>query len=191
MRDKKSVNAIPLRTRDQESSAWKNLICRAQVERCFVSKMPLSKRYMNLDTDLDGLQKAIVEELQKNRELKVVNELKGEINGKPFRSITATRKSVPRAIVGALREVTVTMTGDPNDFMLEIHTGAWFRNLALPGSAGLLAGGPLGGMAVAGVSSLIAYDYQMTLWKRIRELVKQYSKKELTLPKVMVYPPYF
>lgn len=49
----------------------------------------------------------------------------------------------------------------------------------------------MGGVAVAGVSSLIAIDYQMTLWKRIRELVKQYSKKELTLPKVMVYPLYF
>ena len=160
-------------------------------QRIFVFKMPLSKRYMNLTTDLDGLQKAIVGELQKNRELKVVNELKGEINGKPFRSVTATRKSVPRAIVGALREVTVTITGEPDDFLLEIHTGAWFRNLALPGSAGLLVGGPLGGAAVAGVSSLVAFDYQMTLWKRIRELVKQHSKKELTLPKVMVYPPYF
>lgn len=68
--------------------------------------MPLSKRYMHLTTGLVGLQNAIVEEMQKTRELKVVNELKEEINGKPFRSVTATRKSVPRAIVDALHACT-------------------------------------------------------------------------------------
>jgi len=61
---------------------------------------------MHLTTGLVGLQNAIVEEMQKTRKLKVVNELKEEINGKPFRSVTATRKSVPRAIVDALHACT-------------------------------------------------------------------------------------
>jgi len=95
--------------------------------------MPFVKRYMNLSTDLDSLYKGIVKELQDTEGLNVVNQLKGEINGRPFRSVTAVRESIPRAFVGALREVAVTITGEPDDFLLEVHTGAWFSNLAMPG----------------------------------------------------------
>jgi hypothetical protein len=143
---------------------------------------------MHLETDLDGLHKSIVKELLNTKGLKLANEIKTEVNGKPFRSITAVRESIPRAFVGALREVTVTIAGEPDDFLVEVHTGAWFRNLAMPGTAGFLIAGPLGGIVGASVSSTIAVDYQMTLWKRIRELVKQHSKKELTLDNVESFP---
>jgi hypothetical protein len=58
----------------------------------------------------------------------------------------------------------------------------------MPGTAGFLIAGPLGGIVGASVSSIITVDYQMTLWKRIRELVKQHSKKELTLDNVESFP---
>jgi hypothetical protein len=86
--------------------------------------MPLAKRYMHLETDLDGLHKSIVKELLNTKGLKLANEIKTEVNGKPFRSITAVRESIPRAFVGALREVTVTIAGEPDDFLVEVHTGA-------------------------------------------------------------------
>ncbi len=143
---------------------------------------------MNLGTDLDSLYKAIVKELQENKELNVVGELKGEINGRPFRSVTAVRASIPRAFVGALREVTVSITGEKDDFLVEVHTGAWFSNLAMPGVGGLLIAGPLGGVAGAGASAIVAIDYQRKLAKRVRELVKANSEKELTIDKVESFP---
>lgn len=150
--------------------------------------MPSVRRYMNLGTDLETLYKAIVGELQENKELNVVRELKGEINSKPFRSVTAVRGSIPRAFVGALREVTVTLTGEPDDFLVEIHTGAWFNNLVMPGAGGLLIAGPLGGIAGASTSAIIAVDYQRKLWKRLRDLVTINSKNKLTIDNVENFP---
>ncbi|MEX2722110.1 MAG: hypothetical protein Q6362_011965 [Candidatus Wukongarchaeota archaeon] len=146
--------------------------------------MPLVRRYKNLGTDLEGLYKGLVMELQENKELNITNELKGEINSRPFRSVTATRQSIPRTFVGAVREVTITITGEPEDFLVEVHTGAWFSNLAMPGVAGLLIAGPLGGIAGATAGTVSAVKYERELAKRIRELVKENSKKELTLEKV-------
>lgn len=146
-----------------------------------VKALPFVRRYMNLGTDLDSLYKAVVGELQETKDLNVAGELKGEVNGRPFRSVTAVRASIPRFFVGALREVTVTITGQPDDFLVEVHTGAWMSNLAMPGVGGLLIAGPLGGIAGAGTSAIVAVDYQRKLSKKIRELVKANSKKQLTL----------
>jgi len=143
---------------------------------------------MNLGTDLEGLYKGIVQELQDTKDLNVVKELKGEINDRPFRSVTAVRQSIPRAFVGALREVTVTLTGEPNDFIVEVHTGAWFSNLAMPGVGGLLIAGPLGGVAGAGASAIAAADYQRRLSRKMKELVKGNSKKQPTLEDVESFP---
>ncbi|NIQ06619.1 MAG: hypothetical protein GWO20_13090, partial [Candidatus Korarchaeota archaeon] len=137
--------------------------------------------------DLEGLYKGIVEDLQESKELEVVKELKGEVNGKPFKSVTAVRRSLPRAFVGAVREVTVTITGTSNDFILEIHMGAWFNNLAMPGTAGLLIAGPLGGVAGAGAGGLSRVKYHRDLKKKITALVKQHSKKEVRVDKIETY----
>ena len=73
---------------------------------------------MHLFTDLDSLFEVIIKKLQKKRELKISDELKGEINNKSFRSVTATRKNNPRALFGAVREVTVTILGESDDFLV-------------------------------------------------------------------------
>ena len=45
--------------------------------------------YRGLDTDIDSLYNSIKQELEKEKNLKIVSEIKGEMNGKPSRSITA------------------------------------------------------------------------------------------------------
>ena len=47
------------------------------------------EHYRGLDTDIDSLYNSIKQELEKERNLKIVSEIKGEMNGKPLRSITA------------------------------------------------------------------------------------------------------
>ena len=45
------------------------------------------------------------------------------MNGKPFRSITAVNKSL-EVLAGALREITISILGDSNDFaidLLQVH----------------------------------------------------------------------
>jgi len=149
--------------------------------------MPFVRRYKDLGTDLNALYKDIVKELQNTKELNVARELEGEINGQPFKSVTAVRASIPRAFIGALREVTVTLTGKPDDYVMELHTGAWLSNMLLPGTGGLLIAGPLGGVAVAGTTAIVAAQYQRTLKNKVKDLVKKNSKKEYTDQKIETF----
>jgi len=98
--------------------------------------MPYVKRYKDLNTDLDAVYDDIKYEIQTGKELNVVKEQDGTVNGVPFKSIFAVRESVPKALIGTLREVTVTITGVSEDWLLEVHTGAWLSNMITPGTGG-------------------------------------------------------
>jgi len=145
--------------------------------------MPSVRRYRDADADLDDLYGAIVEELVTARDLRICSRSKGEVDGKPFRSVTAARKSIFRALVGGLREVSVTIAGKPNDFVVEIYTGAWFSNLTIPGAEGLLIAGPFGGLGLAGALAIIYLEYRRRLSNRIGRLVKERSREGLAANK--------
>jgi len=149
--------------------------------------MPFVRRYQDLNTDLDALYKDIKRELQNTKELNIASELSGDINSVPFKSVTASRESIPRVFLGGLREVTVTITGKPEDYLIELHTGAWLSNLVVPGTGAMLIAGPLGGLAAAGTTGLYAVNYQRTLKNKVKELVKKHSKKEYTAEKVETF----
>ncbi len=150
--------------------------------------MAYVRRYKDLGTDLDGLYRDVVMELSATKELNIVNELEGEANNRPFRSVTAVRQTIPRMFVGALREVTVTITGEPDDYLVEIHTGAWFSNLAVPGAGAFIIGGPIAGVAAAGATGIYAVKYERDLSKKIKEFVQKNSQKDVTLEKVERLP---
>ena len=80
--------------------------------------MPFVRSYKDLNTDLDGLYGDIKKALQQDKDLTVVNENVGMINDIPFQTITAVRATLPRAITGTLREVNVTIAGQPDDWLL-------------------------------------------------------------------------
>jgi len=62
------------------------------------------RRYKDAGTDLQAVYKGIKGFLQETRDLSIANEIDGKIDGKPFMSISATKATVPRFLVGALRE---------------------------------------------------------------------------------------
>jgi len=149
--------------------------------------MPYVRRYKDLNTDLDALYKDIIKELKNTKELNIGTELTGEVNGIPFKSLTATRSSIPRAVVGALRDVTVTITGTPNDYLIELSTSSWLSNMIVPGTGAFLLAGPLGGLAAAGTTTLLGVNYQRNLNNKIKELVKKNSKKKYDADKVETF----
>jgi hypothetical protein len=140
-----------------------------------------------MNTDLDSLYKDIVKELQNEKELNIGKELKGDVNGVPFMSVTAHRSTIPKLVTGTLREVTVTITGVKNDYLIEMHTGEWFSNLAMPYLGASILVGPLAGLAAAGTTGLIAAQYGRKLKAKIKELVKKHSKAEYTDEKVETF----
>ena len=149
--------------------------------------MPFVRRYKDMNTDLDALYKDIVKELQNEKELNIAKELKGDINGVPFLSVTANRASIPKMIIGTLREVTVTITGTKNDYLVEMHTGEWFSNLAMPYLGASILVGPLAGLAAAGTTGLIAAQYGRKLKAKIKDLVKKHSKEKYSDEKVETF----
>ena len=149
--------------------------------------MPFIRRYKDLSTNLDGLYSDIVKELQQEKDLEIINENEGVINGVGFKTVTAVRANIPRVVTGTLRDATITIAGVPDDWLLEIHTGSWFGNMILPGAGGFLIAGPLGTAAAAGTTALMAAQYGRELKNRIKELVKKNSGKQYTADKVETF----
>ena len=144
------------------------------------------EHYKNLQTNIDNLYDHIKQEIQQEKNLKIVSEIKGEINGKPLRSITAVNLSVV-VLAGALREITISIIGDSNDFAIEVASGSWFESLLIPGVTGFLVGGPLGAVGGTTVGIIMAYQFERKIWKKIQEGIRSGSKNALTVDKVEHY----
>ena len=144
------------------------------------------EHYKNLQTNLDNLYDAIKQEIQEEKNLKIVSEIKGEINGKPLRSVTAVNKSLV-VLAGALREITVSIIGDSDDFAIEVASGSWFESLLIPGVTGFLVGGPLGAVGGTTVGIVMAYQFERKIWKKIQEAINSESKNPLYVDNVEHY----
>lgn len=103
-----------------------------------------------------------------------------------MRSIIAINNS-PKVIVGSLREIHISITGEPNDYAIEVASGAWFGSLLIPGVAGLLIGGPIGLAAGATVGGIMAYEFEKKTWNKILEAIKNQSQTHPTLESVNHY----
>src|SRR4051794_40204385 len=144
------------------------------------------EHYKNLQTNIDNLYNRIKQEIQQEKNLKIVSEIKGEINGKPLHSLTAVNLSVV-VLAGALREITISIIGASNDFAIEVASGSWFESLLIPGVTGFLVGGPLGAVGGTTVGIIMAYQFERKIWKRISEVVDRESKNKITTENIEHY----
>ena len=144
------------------------------------------EHFTGLDTNIDNLYTSIKEEIQTEKNLKIVSEIKGEMNGQPLRSLTAVNTSLV-VLAGALREITISIIGDSNDFAVEVASGAWFESLLIPGITGFIVGGPLGAVGGTTVGLIMAYQYERKIWKRIREVINRESKRQPTADEIEHY----
>ena len=108
------------------------------------------------------------------------------MNGRPLRSITAINKSLV-VLAGALREITVSIIGNSDDFAIEVASGSWFESLLIPGVTGFLVGGPLGAVGGTTVGVIMAYEFERKVWKKINEVVQKESKKQVTTENIDHY----
>jgi hypothetical protein len=121
-----------------------------------------------------------------NERLQIVSEYKGLLNAIPLRSIVAVNKS-PKVWVGSLREIHVSITGNPNDYAVEVASGAWFGSLAWPGAVGLVVGGPVGLAAGVTVGGIMAYEFEKNLWQKVLEVIKKESAVQPTVDSIEHY----
>ena len=144
------------------------------------------EHYRGLSTDLDKLYKDIKQALEDEKDLRIISEYKGTLNGVPLRSIVAANKS-PKVFVGSLSEIHVSIAGNPNDYAVEVASGAWFASLLFPGVAGFIVGGPIGLAGGVAVGGIMAYEFEKKIWKKISEIVKRESQVQPTLDSIDHY----
>ena len=123
---------------------------------------------------------SIKELLVAQKELQIVSEYKGLLNSIPLMSIVAVNTS-PKIWVGSLREIHVSITGNPDDYAVEVASGAWFGSLVWPGAVGLLVGGPIGLAAGVAVGGIMAYEIEKHVWEKVLEVVKRESAVQPTM----------
>lgn len=131
---------------------------------------------------------SIKTELESEKNLQIVSEYKGEMDDIPMRSIVAVNRSL-KVFAGSLREIHVSITGTPDDFAVEVASGAWFGSILFPGAVGLIVGGPIGLAGGAAIGVIIAYEYERNMWKKILVALKRESKVQPTIESVDHYYP--
>lgn len=144
------------------------------------------KHFKDLNSNLDKIYETIKDTIKVEKNLTIVSEYKGFLNGVPLKSIVAINSS-PKVIVGSLREIHVSITGEPNDYAIEVASGAWFGSLLIPGVAGLLIGGPIGLAAGATVGGIMAYEFEKKTWNKILDAIKIHSETNPTIDSVTHY----
>ena len=113
-------------------------------------------------------------------------EYKGFLNSVPLRSIVAVNTS-PKVWAGSLREIHVSITGNPDDYAVEVASGAWFGSLIWPSAVGLIVGGPMGLAAGVAVGGIMAYEFEKNLWNKVLEVVKKESTVQPSLDSINHY----
>ena len=141
---------------------------------------------MGLNTNWDNLYSSIKQVLQTQKELRIVSEYKGLLNAVPLRSIVAVNTS-PKVWAGSLREIHVSITGNPDDYAVEVASGAWFGSLVWPGAVGLVVGGPVGLAAGVAVGGLMAYEFEKHIWEKVLEVVKKESAVQPSIDSINHY----
>ena len=144
------------------------------------------QHYKKLNTNLDNLYGSIKDLIQTQKELRIVSEYKGLLNSVPLRSIVAVNTS-SKVWAGSLREVHVSITGTPDDYAVEIASGAWFGSLIWPGAVGLVVGGPVGLAAGVAVGGIMAYEFEKHLWTKVLEVVKKESTTQPSVDSIEHY----
>ena len=139
-----------------------------------------------MNTDLDKLYNSIKQLLEDQKDLQIVSEYKGTMNAIPLRSIVAVNKSA-KVWVGSLRDINVSITGNPDDYAVEVASGAWFGSLAWPGAVGLVIGGPVGLAAGVAVGGIMAYEFEKHVWQKVLEVIKKESGVQPTIDSVDHY----
>jgi hypothetical protein len=141
------------------------------------------QHYRGLNTNLDNLYNSIKQLLENQKDLQIVSEYKGTLNAVPLRSIVAVNKS-PKVWVGSLREIHLSITGKPDDYAVEVASGAWFGSLLWPGAVGLVVGGPVGLAAGVAVGGIMAYEFEKHVWQKVLEVIKKESAVQPTIDSV-------
>ncbi len=86
-----------------------------------------------------------------------------------FYDVKAHRSSVLKAVMGAIREAEVMISGTSGSCDVTLRTGAWGRDVAIPAVEGFVVLGVIGGAIGAGAGYYMAHEFEKKFWNWIKE----------------------
>ena len=133
----------------------------------------MREEHVNLnDIEVSDLYDAIKRHLQQDLKLDIIHEDKFE----NYWSIKAYRGGKVNTITGSVRDVEVIISGAENNYDLVLRTGAWGRDIFVPGAIAGIAAGVVGAGVVAGLEVFRAYSFENDFWKWLNQTVQDIGK---------------
>lgn len=96
-------------------------------------------------------------------------------------------KQVFKGVFRFIAGIHISILGTPDDYAVEVTSGAWFESIIFPGAVGLIVDGPIGLAGGAAFGGIMAYEYEKHMWKKILEVVKRESKVQPTVDSIEHY----
>jgi hypothetical protein len=104
-------------------------------------------------------------------------------------SVKAYKGGTVNTITGSVRDVEVMVSGSENNYDLVLRTGAWGRDIFVPGAiAGIITGG-IGAAAVAAAEIYRAHTFEKNFWNWINKVINELSKGNASISQPKVVEP--
>ncbi len=105
-----------------------------------------------------------------------------------FYDIKAHKSSILKAVMGAIREAEVMISGTPGSCDVTLRTGAWGRDVAIPAVEGFVVLGVIGGVIGAGAGYYMAHEFEKKFWNWIKEDAQRISSGTANLGSIYTPP---
>ncbi len=92
-----------------------------------------------------------------------------------FYDVKAHKTSILKAVMGAIREAEVMISGTSGSCDVTLRTGAWGRDVAIPAVEGFVIMGVIGGAVGAGAAYYMAHEFEKKFWNWIKEDAQRIS----------------
>ena len=140
----------------------------------------MREEHVNLNNiEVSDLYDAIKTHLQQDLKLDIIHEDKFE----NYWSIKAYRGGKINTIIGSVRDVEIIISGAENNYDLVLRTGAWGRDIFIPGAIAGIAAGGIGAGVVAGLEIFRAYSFENDFWKWLNQTVQEIGKGKASISK--------
>src|SRR5947209_6184051 len=118
----------------------------------------------------------LIKKYLQNLKLEIIHEEKYE----NFWSMKAYKGGPGSMIIGNIREAEVMISGSSGNYDLILSTGAWGRNILIPGAIASIA--TLGiGTAVGGISAYRAHTFEKDFWEYVNNMISNIGKGKATI----------
>jgi hypothetical protein len=101
-------------------------------------------------------------------------------------SLKAYKGGTLNTITGSVRDVEAMISGSESSYDLVLRTGAWGRDIFVPGAIAGVITGSIGAAAVAAAEIYMAHTFEKNFWNWIKKVVGELIKGNASISEPQV-----